>query len=147
MGKKILAVVVGYVVMFAFVFIAFTIAYLAMGTDGAYKPGVYDVTTLWITVTIILGIIAAILGGLVCVVIAKDQQAVKILAGVMLVLGLTMAIPAAMGSEEETPNVRSGDVAVMDSMQLGRQPLWVAFLNPFIGAAGALIGGRLKKAE
>lgn len=39
MGKKILAVVVGYIAMVAFIFISFTISYLAMGTDGAFKPG------------------------------------------------------------------------------------------------------------
>ncbi len=145
MGKKILAVIIGYVVMVAFIFITFTVVYIAMGTDGAFQPGVYDVSIIWILASIILGILAAILGGLVCVMIAKDQGTAKILAGLVLALGLALAVPAAMGVEEETPNLRSGEVGVMESMQVARQPLWVVFLNPFIGAAGALIGGRLKK--
>ena len=145
MGKKILAVIIGYVVMVAFIFITFSIAYIAMGTDGAFQPGVYDVSALWIAITIVLGIVAAILGGLVCVMIAKNQQAVKILAGLVLVLGLVSGVAVAMGTDEDAPDERSGDVALMDSMNDARQPIWVAFLNPFIGAAGALIGGRLKK--
>ncbi|MCH7878474.1 MAG: hypothetical protein IH914_04055 [candidate division Zixibacteria bacterium] len=145
MGKKILAVIIGYVVMVAFIFITFTVAYLAMGADGAFNPGVYDVSTLWIAITIVLGIVAAILGGLVCVMIAKTQQAAKILAGLVLALGLAVAIPVAMGPDEDTPDVRSGDVAVMESMKVARQPIWVAFLNPFIGVMGVMIGARLKK--
>lgn len=145
MGRRILAVVIGYVGMAAFVFISFTVAYIAMGTDGAFEPGTYEVTMFWALVTIALSIVAAVLGGLVCAMIAKEQQAVKILAGIVLILGLVMAIPVAMGSGEETPKIRLDEVSSMEAMQVAQQPVWLAFLNPIIGAVGVLIGGRFKK--
>ncbi|HSG98479.1 MAG TPA: hypothetical protein VLB27_00420 [candidate division Zixibacteria bacterium] len=144
MGKKILAVVVGYVVMAGFVFLSFTIAYLAMGTEGAFEPGVYDVSMLWILTSIVLGLIAAVLGGLVCVLVARSQQAAQILAGIVLALGLLLAV-VEMTSGAEKPTVRDSEVSSMDAMQSAKQPPWVAFLNPLLGAAGVMIGARLKK--
>jgi hypothetical protein len=39
MGRAIGGMVLGYVVMAAIIFVAFTAAYAAMGADGAFKPG------------------------------------------------------------------------------------------------------------
>ena len=44
MGRAILSVIVGYVVMFLVVFVGLTGAYLLLGQERAFKPGVYDVT-------------------------------------------------------------------------------------------------------
>ncbi len=39
MGRAILGVIVGYIVMVGAVFGAFTVAWMVMGADGAYKEG------------------------------------------------------------------------------------------------------------
>jgi hypothetical protein len=129
--------------MIAFIFVTFSIAYLGMGTENAFKPEVYDASGLWIAVSFVLGFVAAILGGFVCSRIAPQTRAPIGLAVVVLVVGLLMNIPVFMA--EPTSASRGSDVGVMEAMQNARQAAWVALLNPFLGAVGTLIGGRSRK--
>ncbi len=142
MLKNILGVIVGYIAMFAFVFITFTGVYFLMGTEGAFQPGSYNVSTMWVLASIVLGFLAAILGGWVCAAITKNQKAAMALAGLVLVLGVLLAIPTL---SQEAGGVRTGDVDNMTAMNSARQPSWLAFLNPLIGAAGVMLGAKLKK--
>ena len=76
MMRQVLAVVVGYVVMFAMVFATFTNAYFAMGTDRAFRPGTYDISVLWIVVSVVLSLIAAAVGGFICAKLSKGGRLV-----------------------------------------------------------------------
>jgi hypothetical protein len=143
MLKNVLGVIGGYVTMFLCVFITFTILYLILGTDGSFQPGSYDVSVIWLIISIILSIAAAVLGGFVCVLIAKNQKAGTILAVVVLVLGLAMAIPALMAPDESVE--RSDDVDSMQAMSMAKQPTFILLLNPLLGAAGVFYGSRLRK--
>jgi cytochrome bd-type quinol oxidase subunit 2 len=146
MGRLIAAIIVGYIVMFVFVFVTFSAAYLAMGTDGAFQPGSYEVSGLWIALSIGLGIVASIVAGVVASAMARSAKGPRALAVVVLVLGLAMAIPSlSKNADENRPEVRTGEVGNMEAMQYARQPTWMVFLNPFLGAAGVLIGGALRK--
>jgi len=145
MARAILGVIVGYVAMAALVFITFTLAYLAMGADGAFKPGTYDVTALWLAVSFALSVVGALLGGFVCAAVAKGPKAPVALVGIVFVLGLVFAVATVMAPEDPTPKVRQGDVGNLEAMQGAKQPVWVAFLNPLIGTAGVLAGVRLKR--
>ena len=145
MGRIIGGVVVGYVVMALLVFGTFTLAYLAMGTDGAFKPSSYDVTPLWLATSFALGLLAAVVGGFVCASIAKGTKAPAILAGAVLVLGLLMAIQVLTAPAADSPKVRSSEVGNMDAMMSAEQPAWVALLNPFVGVAGTLLGASFKR--
>lgn len=142
MARTIAGVIVGYLAMFAGVFVTFSVFYLIVGTEGAFRPGSYEVTTLWIIGSFILGLLAAIVGGLVCLAIAREARAATVLAIFVIVLGAVMAI-AAMG---EQPNLgpRAGDVALLESMSKAIQPKWVTFLNPLVGAVGVLIAARMR---
>lgn len=142
MLRAIGAVVLGYIVMVVVVFATFTGAYFAMGADGAFKPGSYDVSGLWLVASFVLGIVAAVAGGFVAAAIARGGKAPMVLAGIVLVLGLLSAIPVLMS--DEPPAVREGTVGNIEAMQNARQPGWVALLNPFVGALGVVIGARLK---
>ncbi|MDF1544083.1 MAG: hypothetical protein P1R58_03155 [bacterium] len=77
--------------------------------------------------------------------IGKERKAAKFLAGLVLLLGLAMAIPTLSAPERDL--TRSGEVALMDAMQTAHQPTWIAFLNPVIGAVGVMIGACLKKKQ
>lgn len=145
MVRNILGVIVGYLAMSIFVFATFTVFYLAIGTEGAFEAGTFKVSTLWIIGSIILSIIAALLGGWVCALISKNQKAGMVLAAIVLVLGIIFAIPALNASEEEMNKVREGSVSNMDAMQNAKQPPVSALLNPLIGAVGVFIGSRFKK--
>ena len=143
MVRKILGVIVGYIVMVIFIMTTFSLAYIAMGTDNAYLPNSYDVSMLWIAVSGVLGLIAAIIGGFICKLISQSGGTVKVFAAIVLVFGFIIAIAQMMS---EKPNeVRSGNVSNMEAMQKSQTPLWVALLNPVIGAIGIVIGGGLKK--
>ncbi len=144
MLRTIGGVLGGYVTMVMLVFITFTIAYLAMGAEGAFKPGSYEVTTLWLVVSIALGLIAAAVGGVVCLAIAKNHKAVLALAGLVLALGLLSAIPVMMNPTPTEVKIRDGAVGNMEAMMNAKQPTWIALLNPLIGVAGVMIGGRYR---
>jgi len=143
MVKGIIAVVVGYAVTFVLIFATFTAAYLAMGADRAFQPGSYEVSCLWLTVSFTLGLIASVAGGYVCAAVAGGRQAPLVLALLVVVLGLLMAVPVALAGDAEE-KARAGDVANIEAMNNARQPVWVVFLNPLLGAAGVLLGARLR---
>jgi dipeptide/tripeptide permease len=140
MGRNILAVIVGYVTMFAIVFLALTIAFLAMGTDLAFQQGSFQVSPMWLVVMYIISLLAALAGGWVTATIAPRRNAVLALVVLVVILGILSAVPAL--SAAETPDVRSGDLSNMEAMMNARQPPWVALSIPIIGAVGAWLGGQ-----
>lgn len=131
-------VVLGYVMMVAFVFLTFSLAYRLLGADRAFQPGTYDVTTLWIVTSFVLGLAGAILGGYVCEAISRTPKAAKVLAVLVLVLGFAFAVPVLTNTNPAPP--REGAVSNAAAMQNAKQPGWVALLNPLFGAIGVLIG-------
>ena len=143
MVRKILGVIVGYLAMVAFIMITFTLTYLVLGPDGAFKPGEFGPSNLWIAISFVLGFVGAVLAGLVCALIARSSKSVMSLAGIVLILGLVLAIPILM--DEPVIEERSGDLPSFEAMQKGQQPGWVALLNPLVAAAGILLGGRLRR--
>jgi ABC-type transport system involved in multi-copper enzyme maturation permease subunit len=144
MGRKIIGVIVGYIAMAVVIFLSFTAAYLAMGANQAFKPGVYDVSLRWAAISIVLSLIAAIVGGYVCTLIARGTRAAQILAGLVIVLGILVAIPVLTGRDTR-PNKRPEEVPNLQAMQSARTPKWVAILNPIVGAVGVLVGAGIRQ--
>jgi hypothetical protein len=142
MLRAIVAVVVGYATMFVFIFLTFTAAYFAMGTEGAFQAGSYEVSGTWLVVSFVLGLLGSVAGGFVCAWIARRWTPPLVLAGVCLAFGLLLAIPAALESRES--KARPADVSNADAMMEARTPTWVALVNPVFGAAGVLIGARMR---
>jgi hypothetical protein len=139
------AVVAGYAVMFLCVFLTFSGLYLTLGPDGAFKPGTYDVSVLWLVVSTVLSIFAALAGGFVCAMLSRGGKAPWALALFVLILGLLMAIPEV--NAPRSHEARTGDVPNLEAMTKAKSPVWVALLNPLIGAAGALAGAGLRRSE
>jgi hypothetical protein len=145
MVRNILAVIVGYIAIGLFVFISFSILYAILGTEGSFQPGTFEVSTIWIIMSFILGIIAALFGGYVCILISKNQKAVLFLAGFVLILGLVMAIVTLSVPQSSEALTRIGTVEGMDAMNKAITPTWINFVNPFIGAIFVFLGGRFRK--
>ena len=143
MGRAIASVVVGYVVMALIVFATFSLAYVAMGADGAYKPGVYDVSVLWIVCALGLSFFAAFVGGYVAAAIAKTGQPILFLIGLVILLGAVSAIMSGAGAGD-IPAVRDVDPSMLEAMQNSKQPAWVAWITPLIGAIGVFFGSAWK---
>jgi len=147
MVRNILGVVLGYVAMFAFVFISFTVLYLILGADGSFESGTYEVSIVWIIISFILGLAAAVLGGYLCVLISKNNKVVLVLAAIVLIFGIAMAIPALGESADDVYEMRKNDVSNMEAMQNAKQPAYMLILNPIIGALGVFAGSKLKKGK
>jgi hypothetical protein len=144
MGRAILSVVVGYFVMFLAIFLAFSALYLLLGQELSFQPGRYEPSTLWTVVSFVLGVAAAVFGGYVCAWIARSATPPKVLAGIVLVIGLLSAVPVLMTAS--TPaETRTGEVGNLDAMMKAKQPAWVAVANPFVGFVGVLLGARLRR--
>jgi hypothetical protein len=142
MVRAIGGVALGYVVMVAIVFVAPWVAYLAIGADRAYQPGSYEVTGLWLVVSLATGIVAALAGGFVCAAVTRSARAAMALAGLVLVLGFAMAAPVLLGKGPQA-QARTAEVGYLKATMKARQPAWVVIVTPLIGAAGALLAGRL----
>src|SRR5262249_11954827 len=109
MGRAIASVVVGYVTMFATIFVSFSGLYLLLGQDLSFRPDSYEPSVLWTVVSFALGLGSAVLGGCVCAWIARTATPPKVLAGVVLVIGLLSAVPVLMAAP--TPaEARTGEV-------------------------------------
>jgi len=147
MFRNIIGVVVGYLVIFVFIFVSFTALYFILGAENSFEPDTYDVSLVWIIISFVLSIIAALLGGLVCKQISKNQKAVFALAGLVFVLGIIFAIPALSESTNEVIEMRKPNVDNFDAMQKAQQPIYVILLNPVIGALFVVLGARLKKSD
>jgi len=145
MARNIIGVVVGYVAMAAFVFISFTVLYLILSAEGSFQPGSYQVSTTWLVLSFILVFIGTLFGGYVCTLIAKNSKPALWLAGIVLVLGIILALPQLNVPEKEMNKIREGDVPNMEAMQNAKQPALALILNPFIGAVGVWAGSRMRK--
>lgn len=141
MLKAIGGVVIGYVAMFICVFTLFTLAYTLLGANGAFQPGSYDVSGTWLVIAVAVSALAALVGGFVCKAIARSSGAALALAGLVLVLGVVSAI---IGANKTVPPVRAANVGNIEAMNYAKTPTWMMLLMPVIGAAGVLVGARLK---
>lgn len=140
MGRIIGAVLLGYVIIALAVFAGLSLAYVAVGTDGAFRPGLYDVSTLWVVISFVVGFGAALAGGWVARRVARSTSAPLVLAGVVAALGVAMAVFSLSG-EAADPGLRTGAVGTFEAMGYAQTPFWIMLLNPLVGAVGVLLGG------
>lgn len=134
--------VLGYVVMFAGVVALMSVFWMAVGADGAFQPGSWEVTGTWNLGSIVIGLAAGIVGGLVCAKVASDRRGVWMLIVLVVILGVASALPDAPAAGA-APGVRPADVSMTEAMMAASQPAWLGWLNPVLGAVGAFLGARL----
>jgi hypothetical protein len=137
--KATLAVIVGYVVMAIVMFVAFTGTYLGVGADRAFQRATYQVSALWVVVSVAVNLLAAMVGGWACAAISRGAAA-KALAGLVLALGIAFAIPVLDPSKDPRPLDRTPNTPNLEAMTNARQPVWLALTLPVVGAVGTLLG-------
>jgi hypothetical protein len=147
MTRKVLGVIVGYIAMVAFVFITYTLLYLILGAEGAFEPKSYHVSFIWILLSIILSFLAAVAGGYICMLIAKDKKSSIIFAAIVFVLGLIFAIPKLGGYDAIKDQIRESTLSNMEAMNMAAQPDFILLLTPIIGAVGVVMGSKIKKKD
>lgn len=142
MLKQVLGGIVGYIATFICMFIAFTCFYLGMGADRAFQPGGYEVSILWIVLSLIVVFICASIGGFVASMIGGRGGA-KFLAGIILVVQL---IVMAIIVTSSVPNeARQADVPNMVAMSKAQTPFWAVIIQTLFSITGALVGGAFRK--
>jgi hypothetical protein len=144
MGRVIGGAVAGYVVMFLVVFLLMTLGWMALGAGGSFRPGSWETTAVWVAVTLVVDVLAALGGGYVAMLIAKRPLGPQILAGLVVVLGIVMSIPM-FTADVSALGPRPDVVSMMDAMNKAQQPLWLVIANPILGGVFALVGGKLRK--
>ncbi|CAG0977964.1 hypothetical protein PHYC_01607 [Phycisphaerales bacterium] len=150
MKRAIAAVVLSIISMWAILFFGGMVVMLVIGPESAFKPGLWEWSTTWVVVNLVLDVSAAVVGGFLCSLIARRQRPVFVLAGIVLVSGLVVAI-IQMTNPHPDPGPRTISLVLRnwESMKAMSEnsltPLWVQYANTVIGIAGVLAGGRLKK--
>ena len=146
MGRAIGSAVVGYIVDFFAMFGLMTAAWFAVENERAFRPGVWEVTVLWLALLLAASFVSGLVGGTVAKKIDASGRGGKILAGLIVVLGIVFALPILTGSVPVPELPRPDQLPMFEAMGKGQQPTWSALLIPLLGAAGALLGGRPKAA-
>lgn len=141
MGRLILGIVAGYLVMTIWIMATVSLTWKMVGPEFA--------TMGWIAINIPLSFIGAYLGGSFAQRLGRDrgQAAVGGLAILVIIFGLVSAFIALFGDAPE-PAVTNPDGLTMAEASAGAiQPMWYNFVIPIVGAAGILLGGRRRPSE
>jgi len=147
MLKSIAAIIVSYVAMFVIFMVIFTCLYLMLGVERVFQPDSYEVSMLWIALTLVIGFLVSIFAGFLCAVISKSWRACQVFALIVFVLALIQCFSALRRNNPDAPNIRAGEVGMFDAMSLAVTPLWLHFVNPILSGAGVLIGARMKRRD
>ena len=146
MLKSILAIIVSYVAMFILFMVVVTGLFFLLGVERIFQPDSYEISTLWIGLTLAVGLLATMFSGYLCAAISKSWRACQVFALIVFLLALIQCF-SEMRRNQDSPNVRAGEVGYVDAFKLGVAPLWLHFVNPIISGAGVLIGARLKRRD
>ena len=122
----------------------FTVAYLAIGPGLSFKSGSWAPSTLWIALSIVVGLGSAFVGGLTAQSIDHSGRAVSALVGVVLVVGLVLAFMEGVSVPGERLNVSPSN---MEAMNNAVSPVWLNYLNPVLGAVGVFLSTKVKRSR
>jgi hypothetical protein len=145
MLKSILAIIVSYVALFAVFMAIFTGLYFLLGVERVFKTDSYEVSMLWIALTLVIGFFVSMFAGFLCAAISKNWRTCQVFALIVFILALIQCFGALRRNNPDAPNIRAGEVGMFDAMSLAVSPLWLHFVNPILSGAGVLIGARMKR--
>lgn len=140
MLRIIAGIIVGFIVMAVLVMACFAITMAALGMERILKPNSYWTTDTFNIIVLGGGLLAAVVGGMVCKAIARDSKAVFALAAIVLAMGIGSA---AVNMNRPDPPTRTGPATIQDIQTHGKEPTWFAIMKTLLGAAGLVIGSSL----
>lgn len=139
------SILLGYVTMALLIMVSFSLLWMVMGTEIAFRAGTTRVTWAWLAVSLPLSVIAAAVGGMVTVWVARSREFGGLLglAGLILVLGVGSALGQMTAGTTPADLPPSHPLSAFEAAMSARQPLWVAWSLPLLGIIGAFLGGGL----
>ena len=148
MVGRILGAAAGYATLVVVVMAAVGLSWLALGGGGAFAGEGPEPSSLWLTLNLVGGFIAASVGGWVSRRVGRSANAVTILIGLVLLLGVVSALTAD-SQFEKRPRIDK-PVAEMSFIEAGghaKQPAWYNWVIPLVGAVGVWLGGRRQEEQ
>ena len=146
MLKSILAIIVSYVAMFVLFMAVFTCLYFVLGVERVFQTDSYEVSLLWIIVTLVMAFLGTMFAGYLCATISKSWRTCQVFVLIVFLLALVQCL-SALKRNPDAPNVRAGEVTYLEAIGLAVTPLWLHFINPLISGAGVLLGARMKRRD
>ncbi|MGH9459453.1 MAG: hypothetical protein ACRD2J_17600 [Thermoanaerobaculia bacterium] len=136
------AVILGYIVIAAFIFATFSLTYFLLGPSFAFEPGTTETSSQWMAVAMVLNVIAAAIGAWVTAAVARERAkgAVFALAILILVFGVVSAL---LAMNAPAPVLPDRPLTTLEAAQYARQPEWYPFLVAGIGSIAILATGIL----
>ena len=144
MLKSILAIIVSYLALFILFMAIFTGCYFALGIERVFQPDSYEVSTLWVILTLVIAFLVTMFAGYLCATLSKNWRACQVLALIVFLLALWQCF-SGMKRDSEGPNVRAGDVTYLEAIGHAVTPMWLHFVNPIVNGAGILLGARMRR--
>jgi peptidoglycan/LPS O-acetylase OafA/YrhL len=147
MLRSILAIIASYVVMFVLFLAVFTGLYLVLGTERVFQPDSYEISNLWLALTLIFGFLGTIVAGFLCATLSRKWRTCQIFALIVFALASVQCLMALRRQNPDAPNVRAGEVSYFEAIEHAVTPFWLHVVNPIVNGAGALLGARMKRRE
>ena len=144
MPRSILAVIVSYIAMFVIFMGIFVGLYFVLGIARVFQPDSYEVSMLWIIITLGVAFLVTMFAGFLCAAISKSWRTCQVFALIVFLLALWQCF-SAVRRDSEGPNVRAGDVTYLEAIGHAVTPMWLHFVNPVVNGLGILIGARMKR--
>ncbi|MFG0258639.1 MAG: hypothetical protein ACF8GE_12120 [Phycisphaerales bacterium JB043] len=156
MLRSLLAAIASFIAMAVAIAAMFLVVTMVLGIEGTLRPGEYWTSSTFNTTVLIGGTVISAMSGMLCFVIAKSCKPALAVGVVILGYGLYSAVqnegkddPPAREVRAESESATDYTVRVLQEMaEVGKEPTWFAFANPFIGSfafvAGAGVLGRSK---
>src|SRR5436190_8544971 len=117
MLKNIVAIIVSYIAMFVIFMAIFTGLYFALGVERVFQTDSYEVSLLWIVLTLVIGFLVSMFGGYLCAAISKSWRVCQVFALIVFLLALIQCF-SALKRNPDAPTVRAGEVGMFDGVKL-----------------------------
>src|SRR3954467_5353753 len=92
MLRSILAIIVSYIVMTVVFSLAFAALYAGLGVERVFQPDSYEISTLWLGLSIAGSFFVALFAGWLCVVISKSFRVGQVFTLIVLVGSAIMCV-------------------------------------------------------
>ena len=144
MLKSIIAIIVSYLIVFLLFSAVFIGLYFVLGAERVFQTDSYEISTLWMVLTLVGSLFGWMLGGWLCVGISKSLRTGQVFALIVFVATAIMCL-SQLKRESEGPHVRASEVSFDEAFGREVSPRWFHFVNPVVSLLGVVVGARLKR--